>query len=570
MNLNGEILVIEDEAGVRQVLARHLGAAGHRVSLAADLADGLARLRAHPFDLVYCDLRLPGRSGLDLMSESADFLNQPLIILMTGYPSLESAQQALRQGAHDYLVKPILAETLLRTTEMALRVKREQEDKQRLLRHLEAVFDSVDNGLVSVDADLKLVTVNQMADKLCGIHSEMIGRLWVSLELGCDGACVELMRQAMASGSKKSLHRHGCALKKRPDQVVSLTATPMRSSSGTPLGGVLAVRDETPLVDLEQQLLVQQRFSGLIGQTPAMRSVYRLIESLADLETTVLIGGESGTGKELVAEALHQQGRRHNRPLVKVNCVALSETLLESELFGHVRGAFTGAIRDRNGRFQEADGGTIFLDEIGDISQTMQLRLLRVLQHKQIERVGDNRSILVDVRIVAATNQDLKAKVQAGTFREDLYYRLKVVVIDLPPLRARIADIPLLANHFLGQFNRRFQRRIQGISPDAMQRLMQYGWPGNVRELEHALEHAFVVCRGERIERDHWPKELRADLESDRLMPDGQVDPEEAEILSALEASNWRRALAAKRLNMSRSTLFRKMRRLGIADQEDR
>ncbi|MBF0272953.1 MAG: sigma 54-interacting transcriptional regulator [Magnetococcales bacterium] len=572
MSQVGEILIIEDESGVRQVLARHLGEAGHRVQTASNLPQGLELLGRHPFDLVYCDIRLPGHSGLELLQHTDSFVSIPFIIMMTGYPSLETAQQALRQGAFDYLVKPVLSEALLRSATLALNAKGMQDEKKRVHLHLEAVFDSVDNGLITADPALNLVAANRAASGICGFDARDAGHPLKELARGCGGQCLAVLRQAMEQGQRVTLKRLVCGQEQRIEQVVSVTATPMRTRQGELLGGVMAVHDETPLVTLEKRLARQSRFHRLIGGSVAMREIYQLVDNLADLETTVLILGESGTGKELVAEAIHTQGRRRERPLVKVNCVALSETLLESELFGHVRGSFTGALKDRVGRFQEADGGTLFLDEIGDISQAMQLRLLRVLQHKQIERVGDNRTIPVDVRIVAATNQDLWGKVAEGTFREDLYYRLKVVEIEVPPLRARTEDIPLLVNHFVAQFNTRFDRKISGVSPEAMTALMDHLWPGNIRELEHAVEHAFVVCRGETIAPEHLPRELRSVSGVGKSLPSKVStrqlpESEQTVIRAALVACNWRREVAAKRLGMSRSTLFRKMRQWGIADQ---
>ncbi|MEO5346404.1 MAG: sigma 54-interacting transcriptional regulator [Magnetococcus sp. YQC-9] len=574
MPFQGDILIIEDESGVRQVLARHLEEEGYRVRVAADLPRGLMLLRQEPFDLVLCDIRLPGRSGLEILNERSDFVGDPLVILMTGYPSLESAQQALRHGAFDYLVKPVLAEALLRATSLALNTKALRDEERRLHHHLEAVFESVEDGLITVDPQLRIVACNQLAVRLCGIDGRDVGRSLNELENGCSGVCRRLAGEALEQGRKVTGKRLPCSGAGRAGRVVSVTATPMQGSSQQRLGVVLAVHDETPLVDLEARLAEHQRFHRLVGESSTMRAIYRLVENLADLETTVLICGESGTGKELVAEAIHNQGQRRNHPMVKVNCVALSETLLESELFGHVRGAFTGAVKDRVGRFQEADGGTLFLDEIGDISMAMQLRLLRVLQHKQIERVGENRSITVDVRIIAATHQDLRVKVAEGRFREDLYYRLKVVEIDLPPLRSRGADIPLLIEHFVAHFNRRFGRAIQGFSPAATILLLDYAWPGNIRELEHAIEHAFVVCRGEWIEPEHLPNELRDPLRAAPVIPPGAMakrsrEGESTVILAALSACNWRRDQAARRLGISRATLFRKMRQLGLMERPE-
>ena len=296
-----------------------------------------------------------------------------------------------------------------------------------------------------------------------------------------------------------------------------------------------------------------------------MRKIKNLIRELADVQTTVIITGESGTGKELVVEALHRIGDRLNTPLVKVNCAALSETLLESELFGHVRGAFTGAISNKMGRFERAHGGTIFLDEIGDISPRMQLRLLRVIESGEFERVGESKPVRVNIRVVAATNQDLKQKVAAGEFREDLYYRLKVVEIHLPSLRDRRNDIPLLLEHFLKKFNRTFGRDIGGISTDAFNVLMLHTWPGNVRELENTIEHAFVRCRQGVITVEHLPQEfgeVALQVNFDKG-PDGEQQ-EAQRIRRALIKTDWNKTRAAELLGISRRTIYRKIDQYGI------
>ena len=280
----------------------------------------------------------------------------------------------------------------------------------------------------------------------------------------------------------------------------------------------MTIRDETRLTLLERDLKRRRDFHRLlIGKSEAMQAIYDLIDSLADLRTTVLITGESGTGKELVAEALHYAGCRRDQALVKVNCSALAETVLESELFGHVRGAFTGATHDRAGRFAKADGGTMFLDEIGDLSPLLQQKLLRVLQEKEFERVGDSTPIKVDVRIIAATNRDLKALVAGGAFREDLYYRLKVVELKLPPLRARRLDIPLLVDFFLKEFSAEFNKAIDGVSAEVMELFLDYPWPGNVRELRHVIEHACILSRQTTL----TLADLPADLGSEAAAPPG-------------------------------------------------
>jgi len=299
--------------------------------------------------------------------------------------------------------------------------------------------------------------------------------------------------------------------------------------------------------------------------------VFSLIDNVKDIDTTVLITGPSGTGKELVARAIHYGGLRADAPFVVVNCSALAENLLESELFGHVKGAFTGAVKDKVGRFQLAAHGTIFLDEIGDISPMIQLKLLRVLETKEFERVGDPTPIRADVRIISATNRDLKQRVKDGLFREDLYYRLKVVEINTPPLSERREDIPLLVEHFLALFNERFNKRIQDISKGVGTFFMEYDWPGNIRELRHMLEHAFVMCQGPVIEVEHLPNETRTYLAGsvvDRTPGVIRVPHHlrKEDVEAALKKAGWNKVQTANLLGISRPTLYKMMRDYNIGN----
>ena len=335
-------------------------------------------------------------------------------------------------------------------------------------------------------------------------------------------------------------------------------------------GVVMVLRDDTHVADLERELKEHRQFHRIIGRSEPMQKVYSLIKALARVQTTVLITGESGTGKELVAEALHLAGERSNKPLVKVNCSALPENLLESELFGHVRGAFTGAIRDNVGRFHRADGGTIFLDEVGDISPMIQLKLLRVLEKREFERVGNSTPTKVDVRLIAATNRNLMEKVGLGELREDLYYRLKVVEIRLPPLRDRREDIPLLIEHFRNGFNAKFKKTIEAISSDVLKAFLKYSWPGNVRELEHTMEHAFVLCSRNIITFDHLPPDFMSVPGIERRSPDEAHPVDSHAILEALDKTAWNKARAARLLGIDRVTLYRKIKRYNLTEDTTR
>ncbi len=313
----------------------------------------------------------------------------------------------------------------------------------------------------------------------------------------------------------------------------------------------------------------------IIGQTWQMQRVFDLVEAVADSKATVLMHGETGTGKSLIARAIHQRSQRRQRPVVEVSCGAIPETLLASELFGHVRGAFTGALGDKVGKFAAADGGTIFLDEINCASPLLQMKLLRVLQEKQFEPLGSNRTITVDVRAVLATNVDLEAEVRAGRFREDLFYRINVVKIELPPLRDRLSDIPLLAEHFLAHFARQAHRPVCGLSAEALDCMQRYHWPGNVRELENCVERAVVLARGPRVAPEDLPPQIlrAADGAATHYAPgrgqtlrEALADPEKRIIAAALAANGWNRQSTARVLNINRTTLYKKMKRYGLAE----
>lgn len=443
--------------------------------------------------------------------------------------------------------------------------ERKEKEKQ-LIEHrsrLEAIFRSVKDAIITVDPELKVIEVNKSAQNICGIEiEEAPGQIFSQCFNQCNKACYEILKQTLENKTTMQEYRIECGHQKRHQQLVSVTSSPLLDPEGRFMGAVLVIKDITLLRDLERELRERHQFQNIIGRNKKMQDIYRLLEDLADLDTTVLVSGESGTGKELVARALHYSGRRAFKPFITVNCSALAESLLESELFGHVKGAFTGAIRDKEGRFQAANGGTIFLDEIGDISPLIQLKLLRVLQEKVFERVGESIPQKVDVRVIASTNKDLKEKVKRGEFREDLYYRLKVVEIALPPLRERLEDIPLLVEHFISYFNQRFKKKIEGISNEVLNKFMNYPWPGNVRELEHVIEHAFVLCHGRVITIDHLPLEIKS-YESAAKVMEAKIQLKDKktaqEILNALNRTGWNKAKAARLLHVSRQTVYRKI-----------
>ncbi len=440
-----------------------------------------------------------------------------------------------------------------------------QKAEKELAEHrvqLEAIFRSVKDAIITLDSEQKVILANQEIENSCGVAvKEIIGKPFPQVLSTCNKSCYEVIRQTLEKRETIKEYKIECGHSQRNQQLVSLTSSPLIDQEGRFTGALLVIRDITLLRDLERELRERHRFQNLIGKNKKMQDIYHLLEDLSNLETTVLITGESGTGKELVAKALHYSGQRAFSPFITVNCSALTESLLESELFGHVKGAFTGAIHDKQGRFQAADQGTILLDEIGDISPLIQLKLLRVLQEKVFERVGESTSLKVNVRIITSTNKDLREKVRKGEFREDLYYRLKVVEVSIPPLRDRLEDIPLLTNHFFDIFNKLFQKKIDGLSNEVLNKFMSYSWPGNVRELEHVIEHAFVLCHGRVITLEHIPSEVRDYGNSDKIMPQKNYVKNKVtveELQRALNETGGNKAKAARLLGISRPTLYRK------------
>jgi two-component system response regulator HydG len=345
---------------------------------------------------------------------------------------------------------------------------------------------------------------------------------------------------------------------------IDLAALILTQSAGVINRAVLQTLSEN---EFRARIETTAEFCGIVGKDPKMQVVYRLIQDIAPTDATVLIQGESGTGKELVARAIHQQSDRRQKSFIVINCSAYPETLLESELFGHEKGAFTGAVRQRAGRFEQADGGTVFLDEIGEIPPSSQIKLLRVLQTQSFERLGGERTIKVDVRVIAATNKDLIQEVRKGSFREDLYYRLNVIPIFLPPLCQRPNDVPLLAKGFLKKFAAEQDKVIQDFSPESMRMILDYAWPGNVRELENSVEHAVVLAKGRRIETSDLPAVLRnrhRPITSPEDLP-LIMESERAVIERALAESNWDKKKAARTLGIGRTTLYSKLRKYRIA-----
>ncbi|MBI4003945.1 MAG: sigma-54-dependent Fis family transcriptional regulator [Candidatus Omnitrophica bacterium] len=454
------ILVVDDDPLIRGSLYEMLRGRRYEVEMASDGAEAIDHLKRRSFQLVLADWKMPQMDGLALLSYIKRQYPDVSVILITGFGNVTSAVEAMRQGAFDYLTKPIQPEDL----------------------------------------------------------EETIAR---------------------------------------------------------------ALAQYTPPADT-----IEDPFSGIIGQDPSMQKLFSMVRSVAHSQATVLLEGESGTGKRIIAQAIHRADpKRRHQPFVEISCGALPETLLESELFGHVKGSFTGAIRDKQGRFEVANGGTILLDEIDAFTPALQVKLLRVIQERLYERVGDTRTMRVDVRLIAATNRTLADLVKEGKFREDLFYRLHVIALRLPALRERKSDLPLLIQHFIERSSRAMGKTINGVSGEVMQALTAYAWPGNIRELENVIERAVILAQHPRLELEDLPEETRfhadatamavddreeeaaaAESKSDGgvQLKDALKSPERDIILKVLADVRWNRSEAAKRLGIHRSTLYHKIRQLGI------
>lgn len=566
--MNKTILIIEDEKDLRDAYSAILENEGYVVSTAGNYESALERLDENTVSLVFTDIMLGGRTGIDVLREIKKRAAACPVVLITGVPTVRTAAEAVRLGAFDYLQKPVDPENLIRTASAALRFKELQDKYDTSRKNLEAIFKSVRDGILTVDAELILVEVNDAIKEICGIKRDAIGRPVGSELEKCCKECMNAIRKTIEEKRPFEAHYITCRHADRPDQTVQITSYPFITAQDVASGAVMVIRDETRLLHLERELRDRRQFHNMVGSSTEMQEIYSLIEDLASVDTTVLITGETGTGKELIAEALHYTGMRGQKPLVKVNCAALSEYLLDSELFGHVKGAFTGAVRDRPGRFEMAEGGTIFLDEIGDISPSLQTKLLRVLQDKKVERVGDTHSRMIDVRIIAATNQDLEEKIRKGAFRQDLLYRLRVAKIHLPPLRERREDIPFLIQHFLEKLGRKFNKKITAVSDDVMEACMDYSWPGNIRELEHELEYAAIRCRSRIISRNDLSTDFRSLIKAGRPEPEKKADYP-GQILGALKEAGGNKAKAARLLSISRGTLYKLMKQYNLSEHGD-
>jgi PAS domain S-box-containing protein len=432
------------------------------------------------------------------------------------------------------------------------------------------ILDSIADGVFTVDADLKVTSFNRSAETITGIKKEeAIGRhCWEVFKASiCEKRCA--MKHTMKTG-KPVVNQSIFIVNHRGDRIpVSISTALLRDQGEGVIGGVETFRDLSVVEELRKELLGRHSFQDIISKNKEMRRLFQMLEQVSDTDATILLQGESGTGKELFAKAIHALSARRNGPLMTINCGSLPDTLLESELFGYEKGAHSTAFKDKPGRLALSNGGTLFLDEIGDVSPALQVRLLRVLQDKTYEPLGSTKSQKADVRIVAATNKNLEELVEQGKFRRDLYYRVNVVKLVLPPLRERKEDAPLLIEHFIRKFSRLMSKEIQGLSSEVVPVLMAHDFPGNIRELENIIEYATVVCKNGLIGIEHLPDYLKEENERRSQKPSSEKanslkDVERSYICEALDRNQWNRSATAAEMGIHPTTLWRKMKRFRI------
>ena len=442
------------------------------------------------------------------------------------------------------------------------------DDYVKKFNDLSAIFDSMPTGVFAIlDSNLNIASLNKVAENFIGIsYDKIVGQNFVKIFEKKFPGLFNVIEETLKY--KRSIKNFTLELENQDGDFEAYLVSTAILNEGIDddIGIVLVLHDISEVTRLRKAFIESKSFGPLIGYSDIIKAVFNLIETVAQYDTSVLVSGETGTGKELVARAIHRFSPRSQGPFIPVSCSALTTTLLESELFGHEKGAFTGAIKERKGRFELAEGGTLFLDEIDTMTLDVQVKLLRALQERVIERVGSSNTFPVNVRIISATNRNLVQLIANGDFREDLYYRLKVFQINMPPLRERNLDVPLLAAHFINKFNNLYNRGILGLSTRAKEALMNYFWPGNVRELENAIEHAVVLTPGKMVELEYLPPEIRHMKENGTPPPSPNINlrSEEENIRRAIAAFKGNVSKAAENLGMHRSTLWRKMKEFDI------
>ena len=447
-----------------------------------------------------------------------------------------------------------------------------------IAKYWKTIVDTLQDGLMVLDAQGNILAVNPAAEKLTGYRAEeLVGHNCRTLNCtGCDVFGRGSGRDWCKLFVSGEVRAKKCMISKKDRRAVHVVknASVLRDAEGRMLGAVETFTDITEIVRQQQEIEIlrkscrlEQEHHGLLGESPPMRRLFELIENVSQTDAPVMIHGQSGTGKELVARAIHEESHRKNKPFIKVNCAALNENLLESELFGHEKGAYTGADRTRIGRFEAAHEGSIFLDEIGDIPPATQVKLLRVLEEKEIERVGDHKPIPVDVRIISATNKDLDALIEQGLFREDLFFRINVFPLYCPSLSERLDDIPIILQNFIEHNAAKGGKKIVGLTPEAMEALLAYSWPGNVRELRNAVEYAFVLCSGRWIGKEHLPPKITSNGKRTFIHHHQDAtswEEERAKLINTLHQVGGNQSEAARLLGVSRVTVWKRIKKFGI------
>ena len=558
------VLFVEDDNDVRLEIADLLSGFFETVDTAINGQDGLDKYKHGNYDIVFSDIKMPVMDGVEMVNKIKEINSEQVIIIISAHDDSDYLMTFINMGVDKFILKPLDDQKLL---SLLIQISKTITNERKLFHYrsnLEAIFKSIKDAIITVDKDLVILELNEAAEEKCGFPVDAKGKRYESFLNGCCGKCLDALTETINTRLPVETSRFECNKQGQPKRVISVNTYPLFGYQEKFYGCVMVVRDETKLVNLENDLNERRQLQNLVGKSEEMQRVYAFIDALAGVQTTVLITGENGTGKELVAEALHYHRKSSKTPFVMVNCAALPDNMLESELFGHVRGAFTGAISDRIGRFQMADGGTIFLDEIGDISNTMQLRLLRVLQKQEFERLGDSTTIKINVRIIAATNQNLHKKIKQGKFREDLFYRLKVAELTMPPLRKRSEDIPILVDYFIKKLNKKLNKSIKFVSTEVLKLFMYYKWPGNVRELLHTMEFAFVMCKKDVITIDNLPLDFQNLYVANINSLERKKCHDRQSIVRALEESKWNKAKAARILGMSRTNIYLKMEEYNI------
>ena len=433
------------------------------------------------------------------------------------------------------------------------------------------ILDSIGEGVFTVDKDFKINYFNKAAEKITGYKREdVIGKF--CKHIFKSRVCFTDCPIAQVLKSKKNIYDFDTKILCRTGNItpIKLNSAVLYNEKDEPTGGVISFRDISELEILKRNLEKETDFHGVIGHSKPMQKIFTLIDEISDSDATVFIHGESGTGKELIADAIHKTSLRKSRPFIKINCAVLPENLLASELFGHVKGAFTGAIKDRVGRFELADGGTIFLDEVAEMPLQMQMNLLRVIQEGTFERVGESVTRKSNVRVIAATNINIQEALKNGSFRDDLFYRLSVIPIEVPPLRNRPMDVLPLVKHFLKKYSILYKKEIREFEDKALDLLMKYEWPGNIRELENVIEYAFVRSNTESIiHASKLPDNIRFIQDTNRTWQNDKITSDNLEnslLLDVLEKHRWNKSKAAKELGIGRTTLWRKLKELGLID----